>query len=233
MLQEALQINRSLINIGHLTDQFKQEVCGLLRVSCTTSGRRLMVPLITQFTMQYPEIKIDLRLEDQLVDLISEQIDVAIRISHLSDSSLVARKLADNPYIIVAAPTYLARSGEPKIPMELSDHACVLYANENKVCDTWVFIESRRKYKVKARGVIQINDGDALVAAAVAGVGILMIPRILVIEELLRGDLVPVLSQHILPPGPSIYAVYPERNFLALKTSTFVSFILKKMELYR
>jgi DNA-binding transcriptional LysR family regulator len=229
VLQEALQISQSLTNIEQLTDQFQQEVRGILRISCAKGGRRLLVPLITQFIFLHPKIQVDLRLDDQLVDLIADKIDVAIRASHLSDSSLIARKLSDNPYIIVAAPTYLARAGKPENPAELSKHACVLYTSGDQVRDEWIFSESNKEYKVRVKGIIQINDADAMIAAGVAGAGILKIPQHLITQELLRGELVPVLPQYVLPPGPPVYAVYPARNFLALKTSAFVQFIQEKM----
>jgi len=98
VLQEARQIDRALTNIEQLTDQYQQQVRGLLRVSCSVAGRRQMVPLISEFIAMYPQVKVALQLEDHLVDLIAEQIDVAIRASSLVDSSLIARKLAENPH---------------------------------------------------------------------------------------------------------------------------------------
>jgi DNA-binding transcriptional LysR family regulator len=180
VLQEALQINRSLTSIGQLTDQFQQEVRGILRVSCARGGRRLLVPIITQFTLQYPQVNVDLRLEDELVDLIAEKIDVAIRVSHLPDSSLVARKLIDNPYVMVAAPSYLRERGQPETPSELSEHNCLLKTSRDYIYGEWTFLEADKEYKVRVKGNIQINDADALVTAAVAGAGILKIPRHLV-----------------------------------------------------
>lgn len=229
-MQEARRIEQSLISIEHLTDQYQQQVRGLLRVSCALAGRRQVVPLIAEFAALYPQIKIALQLEDHLVDLIAEQIDIAIRVSPLADSSLVARKLADNPRIVVAAPSYLARAGVPKTPLELSGHACLLYANGGRIFDEWTFQDVDGPYKVRVNGAIQINDGGALVTAAVCGAGILLIPSKLVAEELARGELVQVLSHCALPPGAPVYAVYPARDWLPLKTSTFIKFMQEKMK---
>jgi len=225
VFQEALQINNSLTNVRQITEHFRQEIRGHLRVSCPTSGSRLLIPLIVKFIEQYPDVKIDLRLEDRLVDLIGEQYDVAIRASHLADSSLIARKLAENPYIIVASPAYLARMSEPLSPTQLKDHRCLFYTRGDYARDTWIFSHDGKECKVKINGIMQINDGDALVLAALAGTGILLIPRYLVVEELLRGELISILSKYKPPPGPPIYAVYPERNFLPLKTSAFIRFM--------
>ncbi len=228
VLQQARQIERALANIEQLTDQYQQQVRGVLRVSCSIAARRPLVPLLTEFTALYPQVKIALQLEDHLVDLIAEQIDVAIRSSNLVDSSLVARKLADNPSIIVAAPSYLARAGTPRTPKQLREHACLVYANGGKVSDEWTFIGADGHYSVHVDGPLQINDGSSLVTAAAAGAGILRVPLALVREELASGELVPVLADVQLPQGSATYAVYPAREFLALKTSAFVEFLQMK-----
>ena len=225
VLQEARQIERSLSNIEQLADQYQQQVRGLLKVSCSMAGRRQLVPLLAEFAALYPQVKVALQLEDHMVDLIAEQVDVAIRASNLVDSSLIARKLADNPSVVVAAPAYLARAGTPRTAEDLRAHACLLYANGGRVFDEWTFIGADGPYTVRVNGPLQINDGGALVQAAAAGVGILRIPRALVKEEMARGELVQVLADCALPPGSPIYAVYPARDFLALKTSAFIAFL--------
>lgn len=229
VLQEARQIDRSLSNIEQLTDQYQQQVRGLLRVSCSMAGRSQVVPLVAQFTTLYPQVKVALQLEDHMVDLIAEQIDVAIRVSLLPDSSLVARKLAENPRIVVAAPAYLARAGTPQTPEQLSEHACLVYVNGGRVYDEWSFSGADGPYKVRVGGAIQINDGGALVIAACCGAGILLIPRQVVAGELARGELVEVLQDYPLPPGSPIYAVYPARAWLALKTAAFIAFLQERM----
>ena len=229
VLQEARQIDRALANIEELTDQYQQQVRGLLRVSCGTGGRRQLVPLLTEFTALYPRVRIALQLEDHLVDLIAEQVDVAIRASNLVDSSLVARKLADNPRVVLASPDYLRRAGTPESPEQLTGHACLIYANGGKVYDEWRFIGPDGTYKVRVNGPIQINDGGALVTAAAAGAGITLIPRQLAADEIARGELVEILAQHPRPPAAAIYAVYPARDWLPLKTSTFIAFLQERM----
>ena len=216
VLREAQQIARALDNIGQLADQHQHQVRGVLRVSCSMAGRRRMVPLLAEFTARYPQVKVTLRLEEHLVDLIAEQIDVAIRAAPLADSSLIARKLSDNASVIVAAPSYLARAGTPHTAQDLRDHACLVYANGDYVADQWVFIGADGPYTVR-------------VTAAAAGLGILRVPRALAEEEMARGELVQVLAHCELPPGAPLYAVFPARDFLAMKTSAFVDFLLEKI----
>ena len=229
VLAEARRIEQSMHAIEQLTDQYQQQVRGVLRVSCSVAGRQQLVPIVAEFTAQYPQVKVVLQLEDRLVDLIAEQVDVAIRSSNLVDSSLVARKLADNPPIVVAAPSYLARSGMPATPEALREHACLLYANGGRVFDEWIFIGPEGPQTVRVDGPVQVNDIGALITAAVAGLGILRLPRPLVVEEMARGELVPVLKEWKLPPGLPIYAVYPARDFLPLKTSAFVALLQKRL----
>jgi DNA-binding transcriptional LysR family regulator len=229
VLREARQIERALLNIEQLAQQHLQQVRGVLRVSCSMAGRRQLVPLLAEFTARYPQVKVALRLEDHMVDLIAEQVDVAIRTSSLVDSTLIARKLSSNPNVIVAAPSYLARAGTPDTPESLQRHACLVYAVGARVYDEWTFIGNNGQYTVRVDGPLQMNDGGALVTAATAGVGILRVPRPLVADELASGDLVQVLADCVMPPGQSNYAVYPARDFLALKTAAFVDFLIERM----
>jgi len=229
VLREAQQIERALVNVEQLTEQHLQEVRGLLRISCSMAGRRQLVPLLAEFTARYPQVKVALRLEDHMVDLIAEQIDVAIRTTSLVDSTLIARKLSANPTVIVAAPSYLARAGTPTTAQSLQQHACLVYAVGARVYDEWTFIGDGGQFTVRVDGPLQMNDGGALVTAATAGVGILRVPLPLVADELASGALVQVLADCTLPPGQSNYAVYPARDFLALKTAAFVDFLIEKM----
>ncbi len=229
VLREARQIDSSLVNIAQLTDQHQQQVRGVLRVSCSMAGRGQVVPLLVQFTARYPDVKVALMLDDRLVDLIEEQIDVAIRVSVLADSSLIARKLVDNPRVLVAAPSYLARAGAPATPQQLKDHACLCYAVGGRVFDEWTFVGNEGQYKVRVDGPVQINDGGALVTTALAGGGIALTSLRMVTGELARGELVALLPDFPLLPAPPIFAVYPARDWLAPKTSAFVAFLQEEL----
>ena len=229
VLQQARQIEHALENIGQITDHYQQQVRGTLRVSAAVSAQRVLVPLLAEFTLQYPQVKIVLQLDDRLVDLIAEQVDVAIRTSALVDSSLVARKLADNASIIVAAPSYLARAGTPRTPQELRGHACLLYVNGGHVYDQWTFVGDDGVYAVQVDGPLHINDGGSLVMAAMAGAGVVRVQRTLLGPELARGELVQLLADYPLPPSPTSYAIYPAREFLPLKTAAFIDFLQQRM----
>ncbi len=230
VLLEAQQIDRSLANVEQITGQFQQEVRGRLRVACPRPlGQRYLIPLLTEFTQRHPQVEITLVVEDRLTDLVAEQIDVAIRVAHMEDSTLVARKLAPNPRVLIAAPAYLARAGTPKTPADLAHHNCLLYISGTTVRDEWTFRKGSATTLIRATGNIKMNDGMALAASACAGAGITVLDRLLVEPELASGVLVELLPDYILGAGPPVYAVYPARKWLALKTKTFVSFLQERL----
>lgn len=230
VLQEAQQIDRSLANVEQISGQFQQEVRGRLRVACPRPlGQRYLVPLLTAFTQQHPQVEITLVVEDRLTDLVAEQIDVAIRVAQMEDSTLVARKLAPNPRVLVAAPAYLARAGTPKTPADLAQHNCLLYISGTTVRDEWTFRKGTSTTPIRASGNIKMNDGMALAASACAGAGITVLDRLLVEPELASGVLVELLPDYRLAAGPPVYAVYPARKWLPLKTKTFVAFLQERL----
>lgn len=230
VLAQAHHIDQALANIEQLAGQYQQEVRGRLRVTCPAPiGQRGLGPLLVAFTQRYPQVDVVLQVEDRLVDLIAEHIDVAIRVSHLEDSSLVARKLADNARVLVAAPSYLARAGTPQVPQDLLNHDCLLYTSGGRVFDDWQLSRDGVTTPVKAKGRLQFNDGLSMVATACAGGGVMSIDRLMVTGELASGVLVELLPGYSLRPGQPIYAVYPARPWLARKTAVFIAFLQERL----
>lgn len=145
--------------------------------------------MITEFTQLYPLVEITLLVEDRLTDLVAEQIDVAIRVAHLDDSSLVITQLADNPRC--GSRPYLARAGTPTTPDDLTQHACVLWTRNQRVYNEWTFTSAQGETaQVHVQGPIHINDGMALAASVCSGAGVAVLDRALVEQELANGELV-------------------------------------------
>jgi DNA-binding transcriptional LysR family regulator len=227
---QALHIDRAVANIEQLTEQHQSEVKGRLRVTCPRPlGQRYLVPLLVEFTALYPQVEVTLSVDDRMVDLIAEHIDVALRVAHLEDSTLIARKLCDNPRVLVASPAYLARRGTPLTPDDLQNHDCLVYTSGARVFDEWNFMQDGTHTPIRAPSKIHMNDGMALVAGALAGGGILLIDRLLVAHELAHASLVQLLPDYQLRAGQPVYAVYPARPWLALKTATFVAFLQERL----
>lgn len=231
VLRQAEQVERALDGVAQLTSSYRKQVRGRLRVTCSMAlGRRHVAPLLPELVAPYPALEVSLYLEDRLVDIIAEDVDVALRVSHLADSSLVARKLADNPRVLVAAPGYLRRRRKLEQPGQLAEHNCLLYVQGSHVYDEWRLVGPEGPVRVRVHGQVQVNDGQALIDAAVAGTGVLNIDRLLLRDEIERGALVEVLSDYRPEPGPPIYAVYPAREFLPSKTAVFIDFIERRLK---
>ena len=170
---------------------------GLLRVNApVTFAQMYLAEPIGAYLERHPKVRVELVLSDRLIDLVDEGIDVAIRISaRLRDSSLVARKLATDRSVVCAAPSYLAKHGTPQAPAELLHHACLRYALL-KASDEWRFRDSGASFSVPVEGRLTVADGATLREAAVAGLGIAVLPSFMVTPELRAGRLVAVLERY-------------------------------------
>jgi DNA-binding transcriptional LysR family regulator len=174
---------------------------GLVRLAAPMSfGLRAIAPLIPEFLKAYPEVQIDLHLSDQMVDVIGEGFDAVLRIAALPDSSLVARRLCNVETLLVAAPAYLKARGKPKHPMALAEHACLGYAYLTTP-DTWRFTHRSGEAAVvhPAGGPLRVNNGDAMMPALVAGLGLGVLPDFILRAALADGSLERVLPDWSLP----------------------------------
>lgn len=187
---------------------------GLLRVNAPVSfGTDYIAPLLADFARQYPQVTIDLALNDRLVDLVEEGWDLAVRIGQLADSQLTARRLASCDTVVCAAPSYLAARGTPTTIAELAQHNCLGYTLSRPVgVERWWF-GVKGDIEVGISGNLRANNGDALRKAALAGQGIIYQPTFIVGDELRSGALVAVQLDHPPITLGGIYGVYaPGRN---------------------
>lgn len=230
VLLEAQRVDAALLAVESMTDDFRQHVRGKLRITCSTSlGRVVLIPLLGEFSAKYPELELELGLEDRFVDMLAEQIDVAIRIGHLADSTLIARRLGELSWQLCASPVYLAKHGIPQTPSDLAQHACLYYRNQTHTMNQWEFNGNNGLERVTVRGPLAINDACATVDAAIQGMGILLTDRALVKDALADGRLIPLMPDYQPAAGFPVYVVYPARDFLPAKTSAFVEFVLEKL----
>ncbi|WP_300303000.1 LysR family transcriptional regulator [Ferrovibrio sp.] len=200
---------------------------GLLRVNLPMSfGLAYVSPLLPDLLALYPELRIDLTFNDRLIDLMEEEVDVAIRIGHLADSSLTARRLAPVRPITCASESYLRKAGVPLKPEDLRQHECLLYKYLPEP-DIWRYEGPGGPWAVKVGGRLQANNGDVLRAAAVAGHGIVRSPSFIAGPDIAAGRLVPLLEAY--EPAPlGIYAVYPAQRFLTPKVRAFIDFLAER-----
>ncbi len=203
-------------------------VRGLVRVNVpVTFGLLWLAPLWPQFLARYPEVELDVTLSDRVVDLVDEGYDLAVRIAHLPNSTLVSRKLGATRLVLCASPAYLERAGVPEHPTELPGHAVIGYsllATGNQ----WEFVGRQGRVAVTVRPVMRTNSGDTCVAAARQGLGIVLQPSFMLADDLREGRLVELMPQYRATEF-GIYAVYPTHAHLPRKLRAMIDFLAAEL----
>lgn len=199
---------------------------GVLRLNAPVSfGTRQISPLLSEFARRHPQVTVELGLIDRLVDLAEEGWDIAIRIGNLSNSSLIARRIAPCRTVVCAAPSYLNEHGTPRTVSSLAGHNCLGYTlARTSGADQWLF-GKRGEVSVTVAGNLRANNGDALRAAAIAGQGIIYQPSFIVADDLRDGTLVALALDQPAMELDGIFAIYlPDRHPPA-KVRAFIDFI--------
>jgi LysR family transcriptional regulator for bpeEF and oprC len=200
---------------------------GRLRVDMPTAfGREYVLPALPRFLAQYPEITLQVSMTDRLVDMIEEGIDVVIRVGKLTDSRLVARQLAVPQIFLIAAPDYLQRRGTPVDPEELKEHTCIRFFNPNTGATVdWCLERNGEQKEVNVNGPLMFNSVEALLSAAIAGLGITAAPTYLADRAMASGLLTRVLPEwHIVPEKP-VSALWVKDRHASPKIEAFVDFL--------
>lgn len=223
--KSALEI---LQKVGDLQDTVREAGKGhkgRLRISAPRSLTDLEIGLpIVEFASAYPDITIDINLDDAMVDMVEEGYDVAIRISRLTDSALIAKKLSDFRLVLCATPEFIETHGTPKSPNDLGDLPCIVDTNLMRRAN-WRFLDDEgQEISVPVRGNIEVNSPEVARRAALAGLGMTLVPEFSIENELKSGALISLLEDRI-PSGGGIYAVYPHRRHVPGKVRVFVDFL--------
>ncbi|UIL54754.1 MULTISPECIES: LysR family transcriptional regulator [Pantoea] len=188
----------------------RQTLRGSFRINLPMSyGMNHLSPLIAEFLSQHPVLQFQIELADRYVDVIGEGVDMAIRIGALADSTLIARPLGELKRVICGSPAYLARAGTPQQPDELLQHACLRYGREGQ--NGWELQVSGKGKWLAVQGPMVSNNGEVLRDAALAGLGLVLLPEFIVGQALQRGELVTVLEP-FHPPSLALNAVYPQHR---------------------
>ncbi len=211
----SVEAARSAVGVGH------GNPTGTLRVTAPASfGRMHLIPALKGFMEQYPDLTVDFRFSDSIIDMVEGGFDVAIRVAELKDSALVARKLAPDRRIVVASPGYLKRFGTPEQPQDLANHECInLMGMEN-----WVFQTADSPLSIRTTGRFRTDNGDAMRDATIDGLGISINSIWSVYKQIERGDLVEILQDYPLAMDANIWAVYPSSRLIALKVRAFIEY---------
>ncbi|UWQ21885.1 LysR family transcriptional regulator [Jannaschia sp. W003] len=200
---------------------------GLLRVSVATDfGVNHLSPNLGSFLHEYPDITVNMVLDNRFVELISEGFDLAVRIGELEDSSLRARKLAESHKMMIASPTYLEEYGRPARIDDLNDHKLLHYSNQSGGNVWRITAPSGEKRQVRSAGWLTVNDGQSLLNAALGGLGIAYLPAFLYADAVREGKLVPAI-EGLEPETQGIYAVYPPGRYTQPKVRAFIDFLVE------
>jgi DNA-binding transcriptional LysR family regulator len=205
----------------------RHQPSGRIRVSSPSlMGRLVIAPLLAEFLRRYPALSVDLLLVDRAVDMVEEDIHLAIRVGRLRDSQLVARKLADLRMIVCASPTYLAQRGVPQTPGDLAHHDCLVFSDAPGSAE-WRFADSKAGRKIRISGRLWMNSLEALAAAAKEGAGIVRLPSWQVEADLAAGRLVRLLAGYEPVPAP-LHLLFQPSRLASPKVRAFADYLVEQ-----
>jgi DNA-binding transcriptional LysR family regulator len=222
-------IAREIDEADNLATLLQSQVAGTLRISTSVAfGRRVVTPLVLRYMRTHPEVTIDLSFDDRYVNLVEQGVDLAIRMGRLADSSLGARYLGTNPWVMVAAPAYLRQHGTPMRAQDLKRHACLVYSSVQGD-DRWsVTTQDGAEVSVPVHGPLRSNNLSALLSAARAGLGLAVLPWYVARESVAEGVVTPVLADHGLP-AQEVHAVFPSPKLVPQKVTSFIAHLQQSL----
>ncbi|MFG1269236.1 LysR substrate-binding domain-containing protein [Xanthobacter sp. DSM 14520] len=195
---------------------------GRLRVSAaTTFARLLIVPRLPEFLARHPDIEIDVLLDDRVIDLVSEGIDLALRMGELTDSAAIARRIASSRRSVIATPAYLSRAGTPLVPADLATHEAIVY---NQLGASWTFRRNGTEASVAVRGRVRLSAAEGIRAAVLADIGLTVNSDWMFAPEIESGAVRRVLEDWELPPV-DLWAVFPTGRLASAKARAFADYV--------
>lgn len=231
LLTRAKQVIEDLEAARSAVSTLNASPSGVLRITAEADlAATLLSPLLPEFSERYPDLTLRLFPSASLDDLVERKIDLAIRMGHLENSTLMARRLTMSRSLIVASPAYIERHGAPAAPDDLTVHTCLSFRADADHT-TWRFGADGQTHEVQVYARLQAASLLVLKNAAISGLGIAMLPNWITRKELINGDLVPLLAGFpLVPPATPISAVYPSGRNLASKVRVFIDFIAERID---
>ncbi|MCC7060113.1 MAG: LysR family transcriptional regulator [Burkholderiaceae bacterium] len=224
-LEDCQRLLNDLYNAEASVSLGGVKASGHLRVTAPAGfGRIHVAPLMPAFLAANQDVSVSLDLSDRLTDIVNENIDVAIRIGTLDDSSLVGLKLADNRRVVIASPAYLERRGTPATPADLAQHDCLTFGTYGNQARGWQFVVAGRAVSIRVSGPLECNDGAVLRDWALAGRGLAWRSLWEVGADLAAGRLRTVLDAYAAPDN-AIHAVFAQRKHLPLRVRVFIDYL--------
>lgn len=225
--RRATEIVREIDSLADAVRESSGDVRGRIKLSASrTFGDAPVGQSLIDFALAHPDITLEIHLDDRFVDLVEEGFDLAIRISRLESSSLIARRLSPFSVKICGSPELIERVGKPARPQDLASLPCIIDTN-GRWLSNWPFVgENGETMTVTVSGPMEVNSPLAARIAAVSGLGFAILPDFIAAPEIGSGRLVPLLEDRMLE-GAGIFAVYPHRRYLPAKVRVFVDFLVQ------
>jgi DNA-binding transcriptional LysR family regulator len=222
MIKKSRELRELLGQTIRLADNYHQEPRGVLKItSPTIIAKRYLQPVINDFQKRFPQVEVELRLDDRVMDIVAEGFDLAFRIGEPKDSTLIARKLARNRMIILASPEFIDTYGMPKDIDELAQLPVANYTSTSLRVTTINYLDENGDRTEKTmKSVYRANDGEVLLLKALSGTAFVVVPAFIVGSEVADGRLVPLLADLKLLDYSAMYAIYPHRD-LPVRTRLF------------
>ena len=223
--EKCKRISSDVEAAENLATLLQSGVGGLIRISTSLAfGRRVMVPLVLRYMSEHAGVGIDLLFDDRYVNLVEQGVDLAIRMGRLADSTLGARYLGKNPWVVVASMAYLNENPAPQVPADLAGHNCIIYSSVQGD-DRWGFTgPSGEEVSVPVTGRLRTNNLSAVLAATRAGMGLAVLPWYVARESVADMTVTPVLTDHTLP-AQEMHAVYPSPKLVSARVTHFINFL--------
>ena len=227
--QKMCAIIGDIDTVNSNVSSYQKGVKGMLRVQLRTSaGTEVILPAIPRFLRANPELSIDVQLSDECMDLIKNQIDVAVWLGKLDDSSNIARQLSKSHRVVCGSPHYFAEFGTPQHPSDLTGHNCLIYKSNNYK-SSWKFTKGVRTINIDVSGNLQTSSSTVLMKAALSGLGIMVTQEWMARRAIRSGELIRILDQYEVSPtsqDTALYAVYPQGHRTSPNTRAFVDFLV-------
>ncbi len=226
--ERASRILADLEDAAESVSSLKAVPRGRLRVTLPTAfGILHLLPALPDYLARYPEVTLEIDLNDRFVNMVEEGFDLALRVGDLEDSSLIGRRLATSRRVLAAAPAYLAGRRVPQRPSDLAEHDCLIYTYRAQRHDWHLVDEKGKECVISVTGKIETNNPMMLREAALSGLGVLLLPLWIIGPDLKAGRLQRILPSHHWPDN-AIHAVYPPGRHLSAKVRSFVDFLVER-----
>lgn len=226
VLEKILKIQQKVQEVQELFTPHPNKPSGKLRVDIPIAlAKTIIIPNLSDFINQYPDIDIILGVSDQPVNLINDGVDCVLRIGQMPDSSLITQVIGKITMIICAAPSYLKRYGTPKQIKDLSKHVAINYVSGRGYRPIpWQLLDNNNAFTTRLKSSLTVNDTETFIVSAIAGIGLIQVPRICVQDYLNTGELIEVLPQKPVIQRP-LSIIYPDKNFITPQVNVFIQWI--------